>query len=724
MKPGDLTAHRFCFGAFEVSKEEGALRKNGKAIPLPPQSFQILLLLLERAGEVVTREELQRLTWPDNTVVDFELGINRCIRRIRSALLDDADAPRYIETIPRIGYRFIAPLSVVAPELLTEPTPTADTAEELPVEPSPGSSRSFKWPSITMAAVVCCAVFAIVFTPPRKSSHLSSDLNTVPLAVSLGDQFTPSFSPDGGQIAFAWNGETQDNFDIYLKTVGSSTHVLRLTTNADIDYSPAWSPDGQWIAFCRGTDARGGAVWLIPALGGPERKLIDLDDVASPQNRTISWLKNSKALVVAAALSGQKERGLHVVSIDTGGSTALTTPSHSEEDMHPVVSGDGRTVAFTRDTGRGISSILLTALAGERTLEAVPMPQQKNTYNAHPAWTPDGSHIAFVSNTHGETRLWLSDVRGLSPAVEVDALGTGVHDAVISDSGQLSLVRQVESSNIWALDLGQVGGGTPKLTRLFASTRTEETPAVRPDGKQIAFVSNRSGYSEIWTGRADGSDAMQVTFLHNPVTGSPDWSPDGRRLVFDSRDGDHAQLFTLSADGGRTEALPAGHGLSVVPRWSPDGKWIYFSSDRSGRMEVWRMPSHGGPAEQVTHDGGFAAVLSRDGSNVYYSSDNSPVTSLWRLQLATGKRTLVATSVIRRAYVPIANGAYLFSGTSSKRQSALWSYDERTEHSTELLTTDKKIANGIAISPDEQTLYYSQWEESGHELLLVPQFWK
>jgi Tol biopolymer transport system component len=567
-------------------------------------------------------------------------------------------------------------------------------------------------------------VLTIAFLLLQKRSHLSPNLHPVPLAVSLGDQFTPSFSPDGRQVVFTWNGETQDNFDVYLKSVDSSAHVLRLTTDKDIEYSPTWSPDGQWIAFCRGTDVRGGAIWLIPALGGPERKIIDLDDFASPPNRAISWLRNSKALVVAAALRGQKQRGLHVVDIDSGANTLLTTPSNSEEDMHPAVSPDGRTVAFTRDTGRGISSVLVLPLAGKQGLRAVPIPTPKNIYNALPTWTPDGSHVAFISNAYGETHLWLSPARGSSPAIEIDALGAGVQDPVISGTGQLGFVRQTESSNIWALDLGPPGKGRPKLTRLFASTRTEETPAIRPDGKQIAFASNRSGYSEIWTGRADGSDVMQVTFLQNPVTSSPDWSPNGRRLVFDSRVGDRAHLYALSADGGQTEALSSGPGLSVVPHWSRDNKWIYFSSDRTGRMEVWRVPSHGGPVQQITRDGGFAGVPSPDGENLYYSSDNSPVSSLWQLQLATGKRTLVASSVIRRAYAPTAKGAYFFSGTSSKRQSSLWSYEERSQQKIPLLITDKKIFNGIAISSDEQTLYYSQLEESGHELLLLPEFWR
>lgn len=166
-----------------------------------------------------------------------------------------------------------------------------------------------------------------------------------PPIISLGDQLTPTFSPDGRQVAFTWNGDAQDNFDIYLKLVNSSSPPLRLTTNKDIDYSPAWSPDGEWIAFCRGTDTLGGAVWIVPALGGAERKIVELDTLASPANRFLAWSRDSSKPVVSARIAGVSG-GLHLVDINNGVRRTITAPSPSEEDMHPAVSNDGKMVAF------------------------------------------------------------------------------------------------------------------------------------------------------------------------------------------------------------------------------------------------------------------------------------------------------------------------------------------------------------------------------------------
>ena len=295
----------------------------------------------------------------------------------------------------------------------------------------------------------------------------------------------------------------------------------------------------------------------------------------------------------------------------------------------------------------------------------------------------------------------------------------------MSSIGQLALVHQAEDGNIWMLDT-DAGPGRPLAPpkRILASTRMEESPSIRSDGKQIAFASNRSGYSEIWTARIDGSDAMQVTFLHNPVTGSPDWSPDARKLVFDSRAGGRPQLYIMSADRGRAEPIVSGDGGSVVPHWSRDASQIYLSSDRTGRMEIWRVPASGGVPVQVTKEGGFAAMLSPDGKSIYYTRDNEAVSALWRLDLASGAHKLISPSVLHRANAPQAAGIYFFSGSIGEERSSLCWFDARSEHTTQIFTTPKRIGNGITLAPDGRTLFYTQLDTSDRQLLLVQDFWK
>jgi Tol biopolymer transport system component/DNA-binding winged helix-turn-helix (wHTH) protein len=712
----------FRFGVFELSRTTGALLRNGIPVKLPPQPAQVLMLLVERAGEVVTREEIQQLTWSDNTVVDFEVGINRCIRRIRSALLDDADAPRYLETVPRIGYRFIAPVDGPAPEPKQIDDPVTIVPAEMPPIATVDATRIWK-PLVGGFIGICVLAAGALYWMAINREKQPSDLHTVPLAVSLGDQYTPTFSPDGRQVAYTWNGDAQDNFDVYVKLVNSSSSALRLTSSKDVDYSPAWSPDGEWIAFCRGADTGEGAIWIVPALGGPERKIADIDVPGSPWNRSLSWTPDSKKLVLSAPLAAGEHLGLRLVDVKTGASATVVRPTGQEEYMHPAVSPDGKFVAFTRDTGRGISQIMVVPVeGGTPRLIAAPAPQ---VYNARPAWTPDGSHIVFVSNAEGESHAWLAPFGSTRPASELAALGDDIHDVAISAAGQLALVRQATDTNLYSLHFENTADRPSGLpTRILASTRVEESPAIRPDGRQIAFASNRSGYEEIWTARTDGSDVMQVTYLQNPVTGSPDWSPDGRRIVFDSRAGGHAQLYITSADGGRSQPICCTVGLAAVPHWSHDGGRIYFSSDRTGRMEIWRVQESGGTPIQITKSGGFAAVPSPDGQFLYYTSDNAPVSTLWRQNLASGQRKPIASSVLRRSYAPAAHGVYYFSGSTNLQHSALFWFDESSERSRPVMTTDRHVENGITLAPDTHSLVYTQFDVNDHQLVLVQNFWK
>ncbi len=274
---------------------------------LSPQPFQVLTLLLQHAGQLVMREDIQRELWGDDVSVEFDAGLNRCIRQLRAALEDDADAPRYIETVPRKGYRFIAAVSQVqvvslAPsdnggaETLAaalsadnkEPTSSSLRERGLPeiaVSSKPLSLSWWIW--LAFGATVVLATMTFMLWPRASGSKTRLDLDAVPLANAPGDQYSPSFSPDGREITFTWNGEPQGSFNIYRKLIGSP-NILRLTSGQGIDYSPAWSPDGRWIAFCRGKQQRGGAIWLIPPLGGPERKLVELDAIVCSQSAALS----------------------------------------------------------------------------------------------------------------------------------------------------------------------------------------------------------------------------------------------------------------------------------------------------------------------------------------------------------------------------------------------------------------------------------------------------
>src|SRR5215471_12671547 len=321
------SAARLAFGPFEVNGEAGELRKRGVRVRLSGQPFQILLVLLTHPGDVVTREQLREEIWSETTFVDFEHGLNAAMNKLRRALGDAAEKSRYIETLPRKGYRFIAPLAGLEV--------TVPSASEGSAKTPPARRRRTRW-MLAFSAVVAIAAAAgwIIgsWNAPRRIPWMP-----VPLTTYAGREMQPSFSPDGNQVAFAWNGEKQDNFDLYTKLIGSDT-LLRLTSNPAPDFRPAWSPDGRSIAFLREFGGNRVGVFLIPAIGGAERKLSEMDCSSLSINCGLSWSPDGKWLATTERTSDGARQGVVLLSVEDGEKRQLTSPSGRAWDKFPALS--------------------------------------------------------------------------------------------------------------------------------------------------------------------------------------------------------------------------------------------------------------------------------------------------------------------------------------------------------------------------------------------------
>lgn len=217
------------------------------------------------------------------------------------------------------------------------------------------------------------------------------------------------------------------------------------------------------------------------------------------------------------------------------------------------------------------------------------------------------------------------------------------------------------------------------------STRQEHRPQVSPDGKQIAFESDRRGSGQIWISAIDGSDARQLTDSNRGPAGSPRWSSDGRRIVFDSRIEGQPEIYDVLVSGGVPRRLTNNGAADVLPVYSPDGRWIYFASNRSGAFQIWRMPPGGGEAVQLTHGGGSASQPSPDGRFLYFTRNTELVTSLWRMPAEGGEESLVIDSLLKR------NDHFLHA--------TLCRLDLRTGKMRQFAALERPVIAGRSISP-------------------------
>ena len=337
----------------------------------------------------------------------------------------------------------------------------------------------------------------------------------------------------------------------------------------------------------------------------------------------------------------------------------------------PTFSPDGRTLAFVRLKANALSGdIYVLPLSSSLQPQGEPKLLISNELSFFGlAWTLDGREIIAARGTSTFTSgsLWRIAADGSGSQERLAFTGDGTASPSLSRQGRrLAYSRGTSDYNIWRLELTGTRRAASPPAKFIASTRIDEDAQFSPDGKRIAFYSNRSGNDEIWVCNRDGSAAVQVTSLGGPSCGTPRWSPDGEQIAFDSSPDGHWDIFVVGANGGKPRRLTNQPSFESVPCWSRDGKWIYFCSDRGGTYQIWKMPLQGGEAMQVTSRGGFAAFESPDGKFLYYTKSEEGKEGLWRMPAAGGEETQVIDSVIvNRAFSVIDDGIYFLTGTES-----------------------------------------------------------
>jgi Tol biopolymer transport system component len=265
-------------------------------------------------------------------------------------------------------------------------------------------------------------------------------------------------------------------------------------------------------------------------------------------------------------------------------------------------------------------------------------------------------------------------------------------------------------------------GSVAAPNKILASTRQEMSPAYSPDGKRIAFSSNRTGVTQIWVADADGSNPMALTNFTRGVAGAPQWSPDGQTIVFDARPDDLADIYSARVDGGTLRRLTDHPAEDHVPCYSADGRWIYFASTRAAGHQLFRMPSDGGEAVQITHKGGTRPIASPDGKWVYFSRG---IAGIWRVPVKGGEETQFLEVRLNHGYSfrITATGIYFAAArdpVSKKVPLKLYRFADRK--TVELGHFDKTISFDLSVSPDEKWMLYSQLDSSVDDLMLVENF--
>ncbi|MGH9603269.1 MAG: protein kinase domain-containing protein, partial [Terriglobales bacterium] len=610
---------------------------SGRRVFAGETATEIVAVILER--------EPDWSSLPANTPAGIRALLRRCLQKDRKRRTHDiADARIEIE------------------EVLTQPDATAAG--------KPGAAAP--WKSALLAAVVGLALGAAlafwVFGSGGKAVEAPRIRQVARLTHDPGLSEWPTWSPDGKLLAFA--SDRSGNFEIYVRRIEGGQDV-NVTSDPGQDYQPAFSPDGQWIAFISTRTSRtgmikigatfgmefrtfGGDLWVAPALGGAARRL------ASDANFPV-WNPDGKRI---AYVSGtENHRTILEVPAAGGNPKPLLAGNDSRWEVVKLqYSPDGRWLSLGAVDPEKI--LLLPLAAGGNPKELV-------SASTH-VWAPSGGRLYYLKrDALGGTRLESVQVGNdgsLQAPPETIGVMTGIlRDLAVSGDGRSLAVSEMEGSMNLTLQPLQAGGGAPSgpeqpLTR---GQVLDRYPAFSPDGKRVAYSSNRLGPQEAWIleiasghlqklpvppgyqnvslpywspdGRKiamtpisadgkrslwlvalDGSEATELIPPTKDLLGSQT-SPDGRRMLYEARIGEHLQLFEVDLATRQTRQITSSPFDKWSGQWSPDGRWVLYASTADGTMQIWRMPAGGGKEEQLTfgHERVRHASYSPDGKWIY-----------------------------------------------------------------------------------------------------------
>jgi Tol biopolymer transport system component/DNA-binding winged helix-turn-helix (wHTH) protein len=645
---------------------------------ITPKAMEVLVVLTARVGELVAREELLASVWSDVHVQEEVL--TRAIADLRKALDDDRKDPRYIETIPKRGYRVVAQ-----------------------VQPIPGPRTPHRSLSLWGGGLLAAAAVASVLAWGSRDGNLepAQALEGRPLTTYPGREIQPALSPDGGRVAFAWQGASGDNWDIYVKPLSEET-LGRLTDDPAFDLAPAWSPDGTRLAFARYAEMGDCRIVEVESGGGTERVL---GSCGKSQNPDLTWSPDGRLLAFSDRESDSESFGIYLLALDSGEKRKLVSPGGQHwGDKDPAFSPDGRWVAFTRSVSMNTQDVYRIEVGGGEP--------ERVTFDGREvrgaAFTPDGKLIVSSARS-GALGLWSLPLGEGRPLRLVFAGGTP-RAPEMGSRGELLFEERWRDSDIEALALGAADAAPEPV---LVSTHEDREPALSPDSSRIAFVSSRSGTPEIWVSDASGGSARRLTSFGGPQVGAPSWSPDGRTVVFDARPAGHADLFLILIDGGTPKPIAPSPGNEVAPVFSPDGSEVVFGSDRSGKWQIWSSERE----EPLSSDGGYVGRFSKDGTALYFSKFDAP--GLHHLDLKSGAETRVEGTEM------LADGlswtfdetGILFLGFEAG-EVRLFRWDVSSNVLTSLGSVDADPAGGLAHDPARKRLLFTRVVRSESDLVL------
>ncbi len=699
---------RLQVGEWEITPARHVVSRDGQEQALEPRLIQVLVHLAQKPGQVVTRAELLNAVWED-TVVQEE-ALTQAVSQLRRVFGDDPRQSRIIETIPKQGYRLIAPVTWHRDTEVSKPDQTetgrSHSQPTSATESAPWQRKQF-WLTIVALTVVWLAWQQLGPDPGGDQGPpiVAEFLPARPLTSLPGTEAYPAVSPDGQLVVFAVRGEEESEFRLHLQRIGES-EARPLTDEPGTEILPAWSPDGERLAFVR-QNKDGRRVCIVAAIGGPVQEW-------GPPHRYfggVDWSPDGTTIVYSWKDIQESPMRLMSLSLANGRTDTLTTPEQlARGDSYPRYSPDGSTLAFVRgDRGASRDVFLMPAAGGAA---------QKLTHGFYSCggldWAPDSESLVLSATLRGPFELWRVVADGGATSLLPTRGHRILHPSWASLGGPLVFVENTLNSGLMQLNLDT----DQPAAVVAASTRLDMSARFSPSGEEIVFISERGGTRELWLSNADGSGARPLTDFSGNALRKPRWSPDGRRVAVNvARDG-YLQIVVVDVATGLQRQATQGGGHYRLGHWSDEGDWLYYSRESGPIWQIGRVRWDGTDAVDENLDGCLSVHTQAD-AGIFYFKETAP--GLYR-RTDAGQEELVVTeaNLHDQNNLQLSADGYWFI-QAADQESWLAFYTFASQEVQRLRRLDGNPTGEFHLFADGQRLLYTTIVQSGSDLALVPE---
>jgi len=686
----------FQIGEFVANRSLNTLvcqtSEHGKSsIPIEPKVMEVLYYLASHPNQVITRQELMDNLWQSHV---SDGAVSRVVGLLRKALGDNSEAPTYIQTVAKKGYRFMAEVTSISKK------------DEPKKSKSKGMNRELIFLIVGILVTLVLIYNWVSKTNQPPPSLTINQPQFFQLTSEQGFEFDANLSFDDKWLIYRHRKSIKEQYNLFLKNLDNQ-NITQLTHSKKDDRAPTFSPDKRQIVFTRKT------------LNDCSLMLLDLDTNGQPLKETkvykcgafdhysnVVWSKDAQSLYFTDRASAEVPYQIHKLILATNRVEKITTGlDNYYGDNELALSPSGKYLAFFRNKYWGNNQVYILDL--ETGKERKLLELGFLAWNI--SWTADEQHLLYSDNRNGGM-LKLIDINDASVQTIFNSPAS-INSPELSASGS-SIVYSTETADVdlWQVSIeGLVKGEKP--TKLAASSsRVDEMPVLSKDGDRLLFLSDRNGSSQLWLQDKNSLSVMDSLNKDSRIDGFS-WHPDNKQVLVAYSD---KTIYRLNTEKNTSQLIDLGNQKSGFPQFSNDGKLVYFSSDASGDWQLWSYQLDGKELKQLTKAGGYRVKVGNDGI-IYFSKYREK--GIWQLDLPSRSEVKILTGSIRSDNFSICDNRIIYE--VDNKGTELWQFELSSQKKQLLLTTSNSSRFTFDTVNECQSLVFSQWENIESDVMMM-----